>query len=179
MEIRADVWDEDRLKRLERKATHTADDRAPVYALYVFASLSRPIVRAGGIGAHRGFGSAAEAFHARGDSVSRRFDLCNRAPAARTSEAGADKRMRSSNVLPWSARPYRYVWGATLTGDVTPPVLSVAENIMHQRLRRCGLRHRGGSCLECDKPLLAIEVAAQSLALFLRLAPIMFAAPED
>ncbi|MBD0272077.1 MAG: hypothetical protein ICV73_09110 [Acetobacteraceae bacterium] len=179
MEIRAEIWDEDRLKRLEAKKTHAAADKEPVYALYLFASVARPIVRAGAIGVNRAFDPGTGAFPEKGNSVSRRFDQYNRAPAARTFRSGANKAMRSPNVLPWSARPYRYIWGATLTGGVTPQILSVAENIMHQRLRMSGLRYRGSSCLECDKYPVAVEVAARSLAVFLRLAPIMFAAPED
>lgn len=173
MKIEACIWDKKRIKRLADPKTHTAADKEPEYALYIFNS-SKPIIRAGAIGVARIFSIESGRYSENGNSVSRRFDQYNRKPEERPFKSGPNKGKCRNEVLPWSARPFIYIWGATLAGDVTPPILLAAESMMHQRLQRSGLSYQGSSCHKCANEALAIEVAENSLRIFLELAPRMF-----
>ena len=140
LDLKTDIWDANRLERLRETRTHTATDKAPVYALYVFSSLSMPIIRVGAIGVDRVFDRHTDAFSISGNSVSGRFRQYNALPAAKPFRSGVNKGKLPSEVLPWNAQRYRYIWGVTLTGDITPSVVLVAENMIHQRLQQSGLR---------------------------------------
>jgi hypothetical protein len=170
MNIVANIWDADRIVRLKDLKIHADDDKEPVYALYVFFS-EKGIIRAGAIGVRRAFNTTLGDYSIHGNSISGRYIQYNK-PGY-----GLVKRVPREKVLPWVARPFEYIWGATLTGgseDRMPSVLLVAENIMHQRLQKSDMQYRGSSCHDCPDPARAIAVAQQSLEVFLRLAPEMF-----
>lgn len=176
MNITAEIWSQERLDRLKVPRTHTTADRQPVWALYLFASSSKPFIRAGAIGVNRAYDLGGGVYGEEGNSITGRFKQHNTEPDTNLLKRGADKGKSKLDLLPWCAKPYQYIWGVTLDGEISPSVVSVAEHMMHQRLFRSGFRYGGRSCFECNDLYRAIEVANQSLKVFLRLASELFSA---